>query len=103
MDFTFKLAQGRARRLAVLAIALDEGVIITPAIERQFRSRFKSDCAHHGVATTTTICIAAQENWITRGVDVILSAYVKARKGACKRKHTRKPPVAVRARARKAS
>ena len=99
MDFKFTLKQGRARRLAVLAIALDEGEIITPAIKRQFRARFKSECARHEVTTTTTTCFAAQDNFLTRGVDVILSAYVRARKGASRRK----PPVAVRARARKAS
>jgi hypothetical protein len=103
MEFKFKLMQGRTRRVAVLSIALDEGEIIIPAMERQFAARFKSECARHGVATTTTVCFAAQENFLTRGVDVILSAYVRARKGAGKRKHTRKPPVAVRARTRKAS
>jgi hypothetical protein len=51
MDFKFKLTQGRTRRLAVLAIALDEGEIITPPIKRKFRARFRSECARHDVAT----------------------------------------------------
>jgi hypothetical protein len=96
MEFRFTLKNGKAGRLAVLTVALEEDVIeqgATAAIKDQFAARLQSECARRGFAGLGEVHVEIQDNFLTQGADLTATGFVQARKGG----NTRKPPVRMRA------
>jgi hypothetical protein len=76
MTTTFTIKRGKRGRLGSLAAAV-EAESIHAAAERQFVAQYIRHCAVRGLVPKGEIHIEAQVNWLTCGLDVTATAYVR--------------------------
>jgi hypothetical protein len=92
MMTTFTIKRGKRGRLGSLTAAV-EAERIDAAAERQFAVQYLRQCTARGLVPVGEIHVEAQVNWLTHGLDVTATAYVRdagRKKRAARRVRTRK-------------
>jgi hypothetical protein len=96
MTTTFSIRPGKRGRLGSLTAAV-EAESIDAASEREIAAQYIRHCAARGLVPEGEIHVETQVNWLTHGLDVTATAYVRTagrKTRAVRRVRTRKAAAA---------
>jgi hypothetical protein len=76
MNFTFTIKRGKQGRIGSLTAEV-EADSIDAAVARQLEAQYVQHCAVLGLMPEGDVYFEAQANWLTGGLDVTATAYVR--------------------------